>query len=158
YVATMQNWEQIQSLYDHYTNDRLNNRNLETTKGLLSIAMLVGMDVHNGIADYLNETFEQRDITEEESPDRTLWRRIKENVKEERYYKMDEVLGWVKGDINEVIDLRKWLGKRLSRAPFRKERDKDRVKYRMSPDTVKHYIESIGYFDLLEGDGDTNRG
>lgn len=152
YLFVMQNWQKIQELYQNYQSTKFNNRNLELVKGILSVAKIIGQDVHDEIESFLEESFDDRDFEVLQSDWRyILFRSLSKNVIDERDYTVGEISEWCKEEIlpeKPEGSRKKWIGGILSKIPlFKKVKDRKNkgITYRLSPQLIKEYFESRGW-------------
>ena len=62
HIFVLENYKDIQKIYLNYDNSLFNNRQMELIKGLLSIAKLLGKEIHKEAEEYLNISFNDRDL------------------------------------------------------------------------------------------------
>ena len=149
YLFIMQNWEEIQEIYQKYESTKFNNRNLELVKGILSIASLISKDVHDEIEGFLEDSFEDRDI-EITCNDwhYLLFQRIAENVKSDDWYAVSVVSEWCAADItiSNTKSRARWIGKTLSKIPlFKKRRIAAGMGYHLTKKAIVEYMRIHGY-------------
>ncbi len=152
YLFIMQNWRQIKEIYDTYQTDAFNNRNLEISKGVLSIAKLISPEIHNNVESYLKESFEDRDFIDYSSNKHYLLFKIMlDKVDQPREYEVDEIVNWIKEDYDNFGEQKKynyWVGRTLSKIPIFKEKrnrtSKKRI-YFLSKELIVDYMERQNY-------------
>lgn len=152
YLFIMQNWKQIKEIYDSYQTDAFNNRNLEISKSILSIAKYISPEAHNNVESYLKESFEDRDFVDYSSNKHYLLFKIMlDKVYEPRDYEIDEIVSWIKEDYDNFGEQKKynyWIGRTLSKIPIFKEKrsrtSKKRI-YFLSKELIIDYMERQNY-------------
>jgi len=152
YLFIMQNWKDIKDIYDNYKTEAFNNRDLELSKGILSIAKLINPEIHTNIESYLKESFEDRDFIDYTSNKHyILFKTIYERVDKPKEYDVEEIVSWLKKDtelFNEPKNYNYWVGKTLSKiAMFKEKSGKSSKKrnYFLSRELLTDYMERQGY-------------
>jgi len=64
HLFVMENWKEIEKVYEEYQCDALNNRDLELVKGFLSIVKVVDVAWHDQLLEYLVDCFKDRETVD----------------------------------------------------------------------------------------------
>jgi len=156
----MENFQEIQDLYNTGDFGELNSRELDTTKGLLAIAKFIGDSVFQEVSGYLKESFCDRDLQDLSSDwEYLLFKQLSEKVKSPRWCSLEEMDSWLKEvaqtDYNKKLN--QYISSILSKLPslFKKQRYNDGIKFLITPEGVQQYMMLKKYPCLSGGSLDT---
>ncbi|MDD3976056.1 MAG: hypothetical protein WC996_02245 [Peptostreptococcales bacterium] len=159
YLFIMQNWKEIKEIYTNYQTDLFNNRDLEISKGILSIAKFISQETHQNIESYLLDSFQDRDyIDYSTNKNYLLFKTMYDYVKDTKLHTTLEIETWIKMEYPDIFDKDKkmsyWIGKTLSKIPLFKNnklRSSNSRQYLLSKEIIKDYMERQNYpFELSQ--------
>ncbi len=152
YTFIIQNWKAIYEIYKNYQSSKFNNRDLEVSKGILSVAKYIGDDIHQNIEDYLSDSFDDRDyIDYSTNKHYLLFKTIHDHIDTSDYYTVKQIESWLNKDPENFPTYKNysyWVGKTLSKIPIFKKNKKKKARgreYFISKDILEDYMGRQGY-------------
>ena len=161
HILIMENYQEIIDIYNNESFGDFNSRQLDTTKGLLSIAKFIDDSVYQEVSEFLKESFKDRDLQDLSSDwEYLLFKQLYEKVPSPRWCSIKEINEWLKEvaiptDYNKGFN--QYIGFVLSKLSslFPKQRHNDGIMYLISPKSVQEYMSLKKYPCTLEGSQDT---
>lgn len=151
HIFIMENYKEILDIYYNSDFGGLNSRQLDTTRGLLSIAKFIDESVFQEVLDYLKESFGDRDLQDLSNDwEYLLFKQLSEKVPTEKWHSIKEIDNWLK-EVATPTDYNKgfnqYIGSVLSKLPslFKKQRYNDGIKYLITPESVQEYMKLKKY-------------
>ena len=161
HLFVLTNWEDIKKVYDDYECEKLNNRQLELSKGLLSIVKTIDEsgEYHDQLLDLLAKSFKERDIIDlTESWDYRLFVALRKSVIEKGdWYSTSQICNWLKVELElgtdedakragKKVPHTRYVGRQLSKVVlFKKRRISGGVQYWLSKPLVEEYMQIKGF-------------
>jgi hypothetical protein len=144
-IYILNNWKTIKQTYDSIQTDKLNSRDLEISKPLLTFAKMISEELYTEIVSYLVEKCKDRDIIDIENDWTYLFFTSCIEycmIKGDGWHNISDILAFFKTELKTDYKLSNvWVGKRLYQAGFERRRLSRNVEY---------YISLIGLLDYLK--------
>lgn len=161
HILIMENYQEIIDIYNNESFGDFNSRQLDTTKGLLSIAKFIDDSVYQEVSEFLKDSFNDRDLQDLSSDwEYLLFKQLYEKVPSPEWHSTKEMDGWLK-EVATPTDYNKgfnqYIGSVLSKLPslFPKQRHNDGIMYLITPKSVQEYMRLKKYPCSLKGSQDT---
>jgi len=156
HILIMENFQEILDIYNTGDFGDLNSRELDTTKGLLSIAKFLNDSVFQEVSGYLKESFRDRDLQDLSSDwEYLLFKQLSEKVPTSRWCSLEEMDKWLRELVQTEYNkkLNQYIGSVLSKLPslFKKQRYNDGIKYLITPESVQQYMK-LKKYPCVSGD------
>jgi hypothetical protein len=148
YRLVMENWKEINQIYEEYSNSKLLNRDEDTWKPLFSIARFFGEDVEKTLIEYSTTNIEESSLDSLEGDWKyELLKAIHEQVKDQGdgWYFASQIGTWLTR-LPCIKSPERWAGRQLSKMPlFKKRKTAKGNEWYLSLSIVKDAMTRLGY-------------